>query len=278
MLQAAEGWLSGRGAEAPRRSAELLLARVLNMNRLQLYLAHDRPMTADERSQLRGLVARRGELEPLAYILGDWDFLDLTLEVGPAVMIPRPETEGLVELALERVPEQARCVDLGTGSGAIALAMTRAREDLRFWAVDISAEALELARRNAVACGLEERVQFVEGSFWKPLADQVPFDFVISNPPYVDPQLPELLAEEVRRYEPAQALFTVPGDPASCYREILSGVESGLRPGGWLVLETGEAAAEPALELLAGCHFLTGAELRDDLQKTPRYLLAERAT
>lgn len=248
------------------------------MNRLQLYLAHDRPMTPDERSQLRGLVARRGELEPLAYILGDWDFLDVTLEVGPAVMIPRPETEGLVELALERVPRDARCVDLGTGSGAISLAMTQAREDLRFWAVDISAEALELARRNAIACGLAERIRFVEGSFWAPLADQVPFDLVISNPPYVDPQLPQLLAEEVRRYEPAQALFTAPGDPASCYREILSGVESGLRPGGWLVLETGEAAAEPALELLAGCHFLKGAELRDDLQKTPRYLLAERAT
>ena len=273
VLKAAEDWLGGRGVEAPRRSAELLMGSVLGLSRLQLYLAHDRPVTEEERGALRPLVARRGEGEPSAYVLGDWDFVGLTLEVGPAVMVPRPETEGLVELALERAVEGARCADLGTGSGAIAVAMAVAREDLEFWAVDCSADALEVAERNAERHRVGGRIRFFEGSLWEPLGDAMPFDMVVSNPPYVDPES-ELLSEEVRRYEPAEALFTTPGDPVSCYREILAELERGLCPGGWLVLETGEAAAQPALELLEGVRGLQDVELRKDLQGTPRYLLA----
>ena len=248
------------------------------MSRLEVYLAHDRPLSDGERAALRALVARRGQQEPLAYVLGEWDFLGVSLEVGPAVLVPRPETEGLVELALERAPQGARCVDLGTGSGAIAVAMTAARGDLEFWAVELSRDALDVARRNAARCGVAERIHFAAGSFWEPLEDAMPFDMVVSNPPYVDPQRPDLLGEEVRRYEPAQALFTAPGDPASCYRNILSKVERGLNPGGWLILETGEAAAEQALELLERSPALGDPELRDDLQGTPRYLLARRVT
>ena len=150
--------------------------------------------------------------------------------------------------------------------------------DLEFWAVELSRDALDVARRNAARHDVAGRIHFATGSFWEPLGDAMPFELVVSNPPYVDPKRPDLLCEEVQKYEPAQALYTAPGDPASCYRNILSMVERALNPGGWLILETGETAAEQALELLERCPALGDPELRNDLQGTPRYLLARRIT
>ena len=276
VLRGAEGYFVRRGVDAPKRSAELLLGKVLSMSRLELYLAHDRPLTPAERDQLRALVARRGQHEPVAHLLGTQDFRGLELSVSPAVLIPRPETEELVDEALARLGDGRRAIDLGTGSGAIAIALAHERPQLQVTAVDVSQNALALAAQNADRHGVSARVQFVHGSWWAPIAADDRFDLVVSNPPYIDPQQPIGLADDVKAFEPPLALFSAPGDAASCYRELSKGLEQHLVPGGWFVAETGLGAAEPALAWLQAQPFLQQVELRRDLARAPRFLLAQR--
>jgi release factor glutamine methyltransferase len=284
VLRGAQAWLERRGVDAPRRSAELLLGHVLKLDRLQLYLAHDRPLDERERAAMRALLARRGEHEPVAYLLGSWSFRGLEVTVSPAVLVPRPETEGLVELALQRAAAARTAVDLGTGSGAIAIALAVARPDLRVVAVDSSHNALAIAAANVERHGVGDRVQLVHGSWWEPLAAATgaaaaapaPFDLVVANPPYVDPRASAPLAADVRAFEPPLALFTAPGDVLSCYRPILAGLERHLAAGGWFAAETGVGASEPLLELARGTPFLTDVELLPDDAGIARYLLARR--
>lgn len=278
ILKATEGWFEQRGVDAPRRSAELLLGRVFGMPRLQLYLAHDRPVTEAEKAVLRPLVARRGKHEPLAYVLGDWEFYGHELEVTPAVLVPRPETEGLVDLALTALPagSASRCVDLGTGSGALAIALALERPESHWTAVDVSGEALEVAQRNVARHGLEARVELVQGSYWEPLAGREPFDLLVSNPPYVDPERPELLADDVRAFEPGLALFTPPGEPGAAYTAIVAGVAEHLRPGATVLVETGLGAAEASEAALRASPDLESVELLPDFGDRPRYLRALR--
>ncbi len=274
ILTASERYLEDREVDAPRRSAELLLARVLGVDRLQLYLAHDRPLDEPEKQRMRELLARRGDHEPVAYLLGDWEFYGYELEVTPAVLIPRPETEGLVELAKERAPNGARVVDLGTGSGAIAIALAKEREDVQVWAVDKSEDALAVARRNVEKHGLSERVHCVLGSYWEPLEGEAPFDLLVSNPPYVDPAKPELLADDVRKYEPELALFTPEGEPGAPYAEIAAGAAQHLKAEAIAVFESGVGAIEPARRALEESRAFGGVEVRTDLAGIERYLLA----
>lgn len=276
VLRAAEGYLQARAVDAPRLSAELLIAHVLGMTRLQLYLAHDRPLSEDERARLRAMVAERGRGVPIAYVLGEDEFFGLRLSITPDVLVPRPETEGLVELAIELAPADARCVDLGTGSGAIAVALAHARSDVTVIAVDDSEAAVAVAARNVERHGLGARVDVRCGSWWQPLRDQPPFDLLVSNPPYVDRQRPELLAPEVAAHEPHHALFAE-GGADGAYRAILHGATEHLRSGAVLLFETGVDTAERALALLRGAAFLERVELRPDLAGQPRYLLARRA-
>jgi release factor glutamine methyltransferase len=276
VLRGAESWLQKRGVDAPKRSAELLLGHVLGMSRLQLYLAHDRPMDERERGAMRALLARRGDGEPVAYLLGSWSFRGLELAVSPATLIPRPETEEVVGHALERLPQGGVALDLGTGSGAIAVALAAARPDVRVVAVDQSQNALAVAAANVQRHGLGERVALRHGSWWEPIAAGERFDLVVSNPPYIDPAHPEGLADDVKAYEPPLALFSAPGDVLSCYRAIVAGLEHGLRPGGWFVAETGVGAASAARDLLAAQSFLADAQLLADLQGVDRTLLARR--
>jgi release factor glutamine methyltransferase len=278
VLRASEGWLDKRGVEAPKRSAELLLGKVLKLDRLQLYLDHDRPLDERERAAMRALLVRRGDGEPVAHLLGTWSFRELELEVGPAVLIPRPETEELVDVALELLGDrqQPEVVDLGTGSGAIAIAIAAERPDARVLAVDASQNALAVARSNAAGNEVGERVTFAHGSWWQPVEEGRSFDLVVSNPPYIDPHDPEGLADDVKRFEPPLALFSAPGDPASCYREIGEGLERHLKPGAWFVAETGLGAAEPSRDVLAALPFLEAVELRTDAAGKPRFVLARR--
>ena len=276
MLRAAEGWFAERQIDGPRRSAELLLGAVLGLDRLQLYLHHERPLDARERAAMRELTARRGRGEPAAHLLGSWSFRGHELEVSPAVLIPRPETEQLVTLAIERAPADGRVVDLGTGSGAIAIALAIERPDLRIVATDSSRDALAVAERNVARHRVADRVRLRRGSWWAACAGEAPFDLVVSNPPYVDPAQPELLDREVRDHEPALALFSQDGDPVSCYRAIIAGLQQWMPGGGQLLLETGVGAAEPALRLLQARAGLTQCELHSDLAGHPRYLLATR--
>lgn len=276
VLRGAETWLQRRSVDAPKRSAELLLGHVLGLTRLQLYLAHDRPLDETERAAMRSLLARRGDGEPVAYLLGSWSFRGLEVQVGPAVLIPRPETEELVEHLLPLLPEAGRALDLGTGSGAIALALAAARPEARVVAVDISQNALGLAAANVQRHGLGERLSLRCGSWWEPIAADEQFDLVASNPPYIDPRATAGLAADVRAFEPPLALFTAPGDVLSCYRAIVAGLSAHLRPGGWFGAETGVGAHEPARELLAAQPFLTEVQLLPDHAGLPRFLLARR--
>jgi release factor glutamine methyltransferase len=204
VLRGATEYLAARGVEHPRLDAERLLARALGLTRMELYTQHDRPLTESERASARVLVQRRGRREPLAYVLGDWDFRRLTLKTDARALVPRPETEIVVErcLALIAVVEAPRVVDVGTGTGAIALALKHERPNARVTATDISAPALELARENARRNELE--VDFVETDLLAGLVG--PFDLVVSNPPYVRPGELDELQPEVRDWEPREAL------------------------------------------------------------------------
>ena len=280
VLRGAEGWLQKRNVEAPKRSAELLLGKVLRLGRLELYLEHDRPLDEQERNAMRALMVRRGDGEPVAHLLGSWSFRGHELEVGPSVLIPRPETEELVDIAIEKLGGAAgdgkRAIDLGTGSGAIAIALAVEQPSLEVVATDASQNALAVARNNASAHSVTERVQFLHGSWWQPVGDDQAFDLVVSNPPYIDPRALDGLEEDVRRFEPPLALFSAPGDVASCYRELAVGLEQHLRPGGWLLVETGVGADVVSRDVFAALPFLQQVELRDDLSGHARFVIAQR--
>jgi release factor glutamine methyltransferase len=204
VLKGATGYLASKGIPSPRVDAEHILARALGLSRIQLYTEHDRPLTDDERSAARELVRRRGEREPLAYVLGDWDFRRLTLKTDKRALVPRPETEIVVDrcLALLDGAPRPRIVDVGTGSGAIALALAQEVPGAEVHATDVSADALSLARENAAANGLT--VHFHETDLLDGLGG--PFDLVVSNPPYVHEDELAGLEPEVRDWEPRGAL------------------------------------------------------------------------
>jgi release factor glutamine methyltransferase len=243
VLRGATDYLAARGVESPRVDAERLLARSLGLTRMELYTQHDRPLTDAERSAAREVVQRRGRREPLAYVLGDWDFRRLTLATDARALVPRPETEIVVErcLALLDGIEAPRVVDVGTGSGAIALALKHERPDARVTATDISAAALSLAGENAERNGLD--VELVETDLLAGVAG--PFELVVSNPPYVlADELPGL-EPEVRDWEPELALVdagqTTMLAASAC--DLLDG---------WLVLEVHERLAERTRAHLSG--------------------------
>lgn len=280
VLRGAEGWLAKRNTESPKRSAELLLGKVLGLDRLELYLEHDRPLNEAERTSMRELMVRRGDGEPVAHLLGSWSFRGHELEVGPSVLIPRPETEELVDIAIDKLGDAGgagkRAIDLGTGSGAIAIALALEVPELEVLATDASQNALAIARSNAGAHGLADRLQFAHGSWWEAVPTGETFDLVVSNPPYIDPKAPDGLEDEVKRFEPPLALFSAPGDVASCYRELAGGLEQHLRPGGWFVAETGVGADEASRDVFAALPFLQHVELRDDLAGHARFVIAQR--
>jgi release factor glutamine methyltransferase len=254
VLKGATDYLASRDVESPRRNAELLLARVLGLSRIELYTQYDRPLTDAERTAARELVQRRGQREPLAYVLGDWDFRRLTLKTDARALVPRPETEIVVErcLALLEAIESPRVVDVGTGSGAIALAIAQERPDARVQATDLSAAALELARENAEANDLA--VEFREGDLLAGLDG--PFDLVVSNPPYVEAGELDALEPEVRDWEPRGALV------ADGQTERL--VHDAQRVlNGWLVLEVHEARARIVSQKLEAAGYASVAIVQD---------------
>jgi release factor glutamine methyltransferase len=256
VLRSATDYLAARGVESPRVDAELLLGRALGLQRIELYTQHDRPLTEVERATARELVRRRGTREPLAYVLGDWGFRRLTLKTDARALVPRPETEVVVDrcLALLEGVQRPRVADVGTGTGAIALALKHERPDAEVLATDASAGALALARENAVANGLD--VELVQADLLDGLAG--PFDLVVSNPPYVgEEELADLQPELA--YEPRDALV----DRGQTSR-LIEAVRHG-----WHVLETHEGHAEEVADLLRAAGFVD-VRVTPDLTLRPR--------
>jgi release factor glutamine methyltransferase len=266
-------FFAGKGIESPRLNAELLIGHALERKRMQLYLEFERPLTEAELEKIRPLVRRRAQHEPLQYILGETEFCGLKLKTDRRALIPRPETEQLVEhvIAACSAPPM-RILDLGTGTGAIALALAQAFPTAAVTATDASEEALQLARENAASTGLAERVMLLRSNWFSGLPPAERFDVIVSNPPYLSPEETAQTAPEVREFEPIAALTAKDGG-LSDLAAIISEAPRFLNVGGLLALETGIAQHEALLGLLRTAGF-SRIESKRDLAGRDRFVLA----
>jgi len=271
------GWLAERGSEAPRLEAEVLLARVRGCQRILLYTAFDEVVPEEQRGRFRDLVRRRGTGEPVAYLTGGREFFSLPLAVTSAVLVPRPETEGLVVRVLDlcRGSAAPRIVDVGTGSGAIAIAVAKNLPQALLTATDSSGAALAVAAENAVRHGVADRITFHEGDLLGANAVGGPWDVVVSNPPYIRDDEVGTLPRDVREHEPRQALVAGPRGVEIIERLAAQAAER-LAPGGWLVLEAGPTVAVEVERILAGIHGLVPGPTLKDLAGLPRVFQAYR--
>jgi release factor glutamine methyltransferase len=260
------------------RDAELLLLHTLSLPRTALILDPNRPLTETEQTAYDRLINRRAAGEPIQYITGEQEFYGLALRVTPAVLIPRPETELLVEAVLQRLPSTSplRIADIGTGSGAISIALAVHRPNAQFTTLDISPAALAIARENAATHQVADRIRFLESDLLSAVADPdsdaPPFDAVVSNPPYVPEADRATLHPQVRDHEPATALFAGP-DGLTIYARLIPQAHAALPPGGLLALEFGHGQRDALAALLKNWKDVV---FLDDLQRIPRVVLAHR--
>lgn len=273
ILQKTTDFFSGKGVESARLNAELIVGHALGLKRMQLYLQFERLLTEPELERIRPLVRRRGQREPLAYVLGTAEFCGLTLKADRRALVPRPETERLVELLQERcTPAPARVLDLGTGSGCIALALAAAWPGAEVVAVDASDDALALARENGEATGLAARVQWLKSDWFSAVPVDARFDLIVSNPPYLTAEETAAAEPEVRTYEPAAALTAAESGMADL-RKIIAEAPRFLAPGGWLAMETGIAQHAELLADLAKAGLRDGESVKD-LAERDRFVFA----
>ncbi|MHC5023874.1 MAG: peptide chain release factor N(5)-glutamine methyltransferase [Planctomycetota bacterium] len=276
-------WMSGhfaeRGIDSPRVVAEMLLAHVLDCDRLRLYMESDRPASEPELARLRALVRRAVQHEPAQYLVGEAWFFGRAFSVAPATLIPRPSTEVLVEAVLQRNRDRGggeppRIADLCTGTGCIAVSLAAQIPGARIVATDVVPEALDLAGRNAARHGVADRIELRAGSLLEPLGDE-PFDVICANPPYVPDEEWEQVEANVREHEPAGALRAGP-DGLQFIRPLIAGAGRHLRPGGRLFIEIPNAARDTVLALASSTDDLERAEVRKDYDGHWRLLAATR--
>lgn len=270
--------LASRGIESARLDAEVLLAHVLGMDRVGLYVAFDRPLDSRERTSFRQAVERRRAGEPVAYIRGYKEFWGLELAVDPSVLIPRPETEILVEEALACLSHDTACrgLDVGTGSGAIPIALLKERPGMTFDAVDLSAEALAIAEKNAVRHGVRDRLRLHRGHLDEPVGGEPPYDLVTANLPYIPTGDIGTLPAGVREFEPMLALDGGVADGLGLVRALVDRAGSLLLPGGAMVLEVGVGQAR-AVAALGNAHPGLGqARVRKDYAGNERVVVLRR--
>lgn len=290
-------YFQDKGVSEPRASAEVLLARVLGLSRLELYLRHDQPLTPEELAAYKALIRRRVRGEPTAYLTGHKEFWSLDFLVSPATLIPRPETELLVESLLEvlrgrqfgaEVPpappgagEQNRPgipllgLEVGVGSGAVIIALARELPRWRWLGVELSAPALEVARTNAARLGVAPRVQFIQGNLLGFLKPGPWFQAVAANLPYVPARDWATLPVEIREYEPREALLGGE-DGLALVKPFCAEVHRFLAPGGWLAVEVGQGQAEAVRASLADTRAYEGITTLRDYQGIPRVVRARR--
>jgi len=269
------GWtrdyLRQAGIELPRFEAEELLAHALQVERLNLYLEPERALAEEELARLHELVEQRRAGVPLQYLLGEVEFMGLKLRVDGRALIPRPETEGLVELILRDVEPGVRALELGTGSGAIAVALAKFLPQCRITATDISRETLELARENAARNGALEQIEFLQSDWFAEVEGR--FDLIVANPPYVGLEEVEKLPREVREHEP-RAAWDGGERGMEALRRIIIEAPAHLRPGGRLLLEFGAAQGAELRELAVATGAFALVEILRDLGERERYLRA----
>lgn len=272
-LTAAIQHLTEHAIGSPRMNAEMLLTFVLNSDRAYLYAHPERELTPDEQARYDEAIAERSTGKPAQYITGHQEFWGMDLIVSPAVLIPRPETEHVVETVLElaRMKQAPRIVDVGTGSGCIALALAAELPWARMEAVDISPAALEVARANAARLQLDHRVVFHQRDLLAG-APSDGYDFVVSNPPYVPESEPEKAQREVREFEPKVAVFA--GESGlEVYRRLAPQAREALKPGGWMVVEIGFSQAAAVHDLVQDW---PEVRITPDLQGVPRVVAARK--
>lgn len=282
LLRWTTGHFTEKAIETPRLDAEVLLAHALGVRRLDLYLQYDKPVLPQERARYREMVTRRvSERVPVSLLVGEKEFWSLTYRVTPDVLTPRPDTETLVEAALAEMGPPAaemaapawRVLDVGTGSGAIALSLAQERPAAAITATDISGKALQIAQINADELRVGEDVRFLEGSLFEPVRGET-FDLIVSNPPYLARSSAESLAPELA-HEPELALFG--GDDGyAVLRPFAAGVAEMLTPGGWTAVEVDPGQAEAVAGWFAEAGLVEIETLRD-LTGRPRVVAARRA-
>jgi release factor glutamine methyltransferase len=275
-LASAVEQLESADVGSPRLNAETLLMFVLDVNRAYIYAHPERELTSEEQSCYDGVVGQRSTGMPSQYIIGHQEFWGLDFVVTSAVLIPRPETEHLVETVLElaRGISALRIVDVGTGSGCIALALANELKDAEVYAVDLSVGALEIARANAARLGLDKRVRFMQSDVLAALASVRDFDFVVSNPPYVGKNEADKVQRSVFEFEPRMAVFS--GESGlDVIRPLVGQAHEALKAGGWLAMEIGYSMRDTVLELLSPTMW---EEVRvvPDLQGIPRVIAARK--
>ncbi len=295
ILDWTSGYLGRKGDEHPRLSAEWLLANVCGLSRVELYVNFDKPLEADELAAMHAAIERRAAGEPLQYVTGEMPFRHIVLRCEEGVLIPRPETEVLVDAALEGVdaavgrrsagekdPDAAlapvRVLEVGTGTGCIALSIASERPGTHVTATDLSPRAVALATRNREALGLEERVELVECDLASGVSPELmgTFSVLVSNPPYIPTAvLANEVPAEVRDHEPALALDGGP-DGLDVFRRLLERAPAALEPGGTLAVELFEGALDQAAELARAQGGWSLVEVREDLTHRPRVLVAVR--
>jgi release factor glutamine methyltransferase len=268
-------FLAQKGLEKPGLDSEVLLAQALGCRRIELYIRHDEIAPEEARHKFRELIRRRVEGCPVAYLVGRKEFFSLEFEVSPAVLIPRPDTECVVDecLRLARGMAAPEVLDVGTGSGCLAVAVARQHKAARVTAVDISRPALEVAARNAERHKVGQRVRFLEGDVYAPLSPTDLFDFILSNPPYIRRGDLAGLPVGVRDYEPHVALDGG-ADGFAVFDRLVAGAPQRLRPGGYLIVEIGSAQEAPARQRIAGAAGFDLAPTIRDGSGHPRVLRA----
>ena len=272
ILQWTADYFREQGIESARLDAELLLTKVLNLDRVGLYLQYDRPLNPEELTSYRALVKRRAAREPIAYILGKCEFWSLPILVSPAVLVPRGDTEVLVEEALERLEADGTVLDIGTGSGVIGIAIAHEKPQVQVEAIDNCAEALVVAAQNAEQNGVGARIIFRQEDLGRLTGG--PYSMIVSNPPYIPESDRDELMPEVRDHEPPQALFAG-ADGLAAYRQIVAQAPTRLVAGGWLLLEVGIDQSEAVSTLLRETEF-ADISVRNDYAGIPRVVCGRK--
>ena len=278
VIQKSSDFLAKKSVDSPRLQTELLLAHVLKLPRMKLYLNFEKQLTEAELNQVRGLVVRRGEREPLQHILGTTSFCGLEIAVNRHVLVPRPETELLAEQAwtfLATIDTGAvTALDFGAGSGCIAIALAAKCPGVQIIALDVSSDALEVARQNALNNQVEARINFLQGNGFAALPERNHFDLIVSNPPYIPSVEIATLDPEVRDHDPRLALDGG-ADGLDFYRRLAAEAADFLKPGGQLMVEFGDGQAEKLRQIFEAQNWIVEAILTDYSQRA-RILKARR--